>query len=69
MAICMKLSPHVCETACEKPVVRKGKNSTTVSIRLSDDQARELKELAQNYDSVGSYIKKQLILKQALRKR
>ena len=69
MAVCMKLSPHICDTPCEKAAVRKGRNSTIISIRLSDDQARALKKLAGNYDSVGAYIKERLIEGEALRKR
>ncbi len=75
MAVCMKLSPHICEDQPDECLngkartVGHGLNSTVISIRLSDDQARALKKLAGNYDSIGAYIKERLIEGEALRKR
>ncbi len=69
MAVCMKLSPHICDTDCEKATVRKGRNTTLVSLRIPDEWALALKKLSGNYDSVGAYIKERLIEGEALRKR
>lgn len=70
MAICMKLSPHVCEAACDAPGVRRGRTTTVIGIRVPDEWARKIKELAgkSGEGTVNDYLR-HVIRTQVLRKR
>ena len=79
MAICMKLSPHVCEDSCppspsqvSKERDRRGKSRTTpvIAFRVLDETAAGIKRLASKSGegTVSDYLKR-LIQTQALRKR
>jgi len=79
MAICMKLSPHVCEDSCQPSPSqvsmagnRRGRSrrTTVVAIRLPDGWAQKLKSLAakSGEGSVNDYLRR-LVETQALRKR
>lgn len=80
MAVCMKLSPHVCEASCPpspSQVLRElGRNggrsriTTVISLRVPDAMAMEIKRLAgkSGEGNVCDWLRR-LIETQALRKR
>lgn len=79
MAVCMKLSPHVCEDSCppspsqvsvEGARAGKSRVSTVIALRVPDEMARGIKRLAgqSGEGTVNDYLKR-LIETQALRKR
>ncbi len=72
MAICMKMDAgHIHEAACDDAVAN-GRTTTVVTVRMSDTQARALRDLiansARGYGSVSEFIN-HLIESQGLRKR
>ena len=78
MAICMKLSPHVCEDSCppspsqvSEEGDRGGKSrvTTVVALRVPDEIALAIKELAgkSGEGNVSDWLRR-LIVTQALRK-
>jgi len=79
MAICMKLSPHICEDSCppspsqvSKEGDRGGKSrvTTVIALRVSDEMAAEIKRLAgkSGEGTVNNYLQK-IIKWQVMRKR
>ena len=79
MAICMKLSPHVCEDSCppspsqiseEGDRVGKSRITTVIALRVPDEMAFEIKRLAgkSGEGNVCNWLR-HLIETQALRKR
>lgn len=71
MAICMSVvAGHIHEAACDAEAMRKngGRSTTQIGIRLPDEDAVKLRELASRYDSLNDYML-HLIRTQALRER
>lgn len=79
MAICMKLSPHICEDSCppSPSQVSKGGNrggrsrvTTVIALRVLDEMAADVKRLAgkSGEGNVSDWLRN-LIQTQALRKR
>ncbi len=71
MAICMSVAAgHIHEAACDAEAMRRtgGRATTQIGIRIPDEDAVKLREIASQYDSLNDYLI-HLIRTQALRER
>ncbi len=79
MAICMKLSPHICEDSCPPSPSQvseegnrgaKSRVTTVIALRVPDEVAAEIKRLAgkSGEGNVSDWLRN-LVQTQALRKR
>ena len=71
MAICMSVAAgHIHEAGCDAEAMRRngGRATTQIGMRIPDEDAVKLREVASRYDSLNDYLV-YLIRTQAIRER